>query len=251
MYQCSNKGNAYLAELLNQIGDQDISEEDVDEVMDCFSNYYYKKHYLKRNIVDHCAYVSVPEISHPAFQYCTLLFLLSSNSDFMKLVGLVHGTNSIDANYDNIVDLNEPTMEECIVTRQDLLELLSKYGISELDLKKAWKNGTGWVSDDAVPSLLAAGLDEKYIAFLKDVHYLPPRDRIAETADILLRICVAYLKRPLDYLRAYQRLHPHAFETLDYDDLVGGLSRCEDQESKDAYLLIIDMISRNVIETAK
>lgn len=190
-----------------------LKDEDIDLVIKCFDNNYYSSTYKVEDTF-HCPFTGINDFGSGMFLDYLNIFPINSFDETAKLIAMMHGTDSLDANLNWLVsDVDNPSISECICFRDEL---------SSLDNQ-----------------------NEKHICFMKEVKYLPLRDWIERHTKIIFSIAKVYINEPLRYYKAYIHLHKDTFLKVVNDrDYVESVIKEKDFEKEKMYALLIDIKDR-------
>ncbi|MDY6430992.1 MAG: hypothetical protein SPL00_04300 [Bacilli bacterium] len=249
-----------LIELSQELGfsQQEIEENDIDEalakeVINCILTptrqgeiSYYSKKYKKSSICDHHIFVGIGELGYPIFsntinRYFRFLYDFDSLN---KVMSMMHGSGVIEGNKKYIRNFLE-----AISTRDDLYQFLLRNQINKDDTilicRESRLCGRGHISSLSESKLIEAGIESKYIEFIKSISYIFHKgDSVAHTR-LALKIAKIYLEDPLRYYKAFFRVNKAKLEELKVPyDFIKGLSESKSTDIEDIYLAAIDLLER-------
>ena len=204
-------------ELLNAIGlnedDLYLADNDISLVIKCFDKDYYSREFKVKDTC-YCPFVGIYDLGFGLFRDYYWIIPTKTFEETTKLIALMHGTKSLDANLSWLVsDVEKPSISECICFRDELSRLDSS--------------------------------NEDHKGFLNEVKYLPLRDWVERHTKIIFGIAIVFLKDPVRYYKALYSLYKEAFKiTLENKNNNNFIIENRDPKIDIAYASILDLEDR-------
>ena len=159
-----------------------LKDEDIDLVIKCFDKKFYSSNFKIKDTF-YSPFAGIIDFGSSLFFDYLNIFSIKNFSEVSKLIAMLHGTHSLDANLDWIVsDVNNPSISECICFRDEL---------SHLDMNN--KNHKG---------------------FVKEVKYLTLRDWVERHTKMIFALATIFLREPIRYCKALYSLNEEAFKEV-------------------------------------
>lgn len=243
-----------------EIESNDVSLEDTKLIMkyltgsNDLSEYSdYNKDYKRINICNHLPFIGIPELGSKLFfeVFNEDFECFESFDDFAKIYAMLHGTRVIYANVHHVCEfLVNSLIEEAIATRDDLYNLLINYNkLNKEDVINICREtcfaGRGNLTEENELKLKKAGVDEKYIEFLKTIKYIFHKGHSVGHTRLIIKIAKIYLNDPLRYYKAYFSINKAKLSQV-YEDYRKNKILITDKVNgiNEIYLAIIDLIER-------
>lgn len=242
-----------LVELAIKLGidqeDIDINNVDQKEIIRCLDKKHYANLYLKQLIFEHQAFIGLPALGSNMLQDYLKDYKVDNFDELADLICLMHGTKVYDSCKDNLVDINKPNVNDCITSRDDLFKFLKTNQFSDEDAviicRETRINGSGHLSSLSETKLIEAGVEEKYINFMKGIRYIFHKGHVVGHTKLEFIIAKIYLEDPIRYYKAYFSLHKDLIAQIsENDDFIKRLVETKNYELEKIYLSIIDLMER-------
>ena len=161
----------------------------------------------------------------------------------------MHGTKVYDSCKENLIDIDKPDIKDCITSRDDLFKFLKLNQFNDEDAtilcRETRINGSGHLSSFSETKLKEAGVEEKYINFIKGIRYMFHKGHVVGHAKVEFMIAKIYLEDPIRYYRAYFLLHKDLMAQInENDDFIKCLAEIRNYELEKIYLGIVDLMER-------
>lgn len=172
--------------LLNSVGLKEdkisLTNEDINLVIKCFDKNYYSTNYKIKDTY-YCPFIGIEDLGSILFQELLWIIPIHTFEETTRLIALMHGSNSLDANLGWLIsDVNNPSISECVCFKDEL---------SRLDMSNVNHRG-----------------------FVNDIVYLPQRDWIERHTKIIFALAIIFLKDPIRYYKAFYSLNKEAFKKV-------------------------------------
>ena len=219
------------------------------EIIKCLDKKYYSKHYLKEQFFEHQAFIGLPTLGSDLLQEFLREYEISNFNDLIKLIGFLYGTRVYDSCEENLVDTDKPNINDCITYRDDIFKLLKQNQFNDFDAsiicRETRANGAGHLSSLSEDKLKEAGVEEKYINFLKGISYIFHKGHVIGHMKLEFALAKIYLEDPVRYYKAYFSLNKDLLNRInENDDFIKLVAETIDYNSETFYLGIIDLIER-------
>ena len=242
------------------LDDSKINKTDLDNVINCLSVVrfngglsYYTKHYKHISICEHQPFIGIDDLSHPVLR--TMLHLWEDvyhEENLFKVVNMLHGTGVYDGNMDFVANAyrgNPLSLKNCITSKDELYQFLIKSQLSNDDALLICREtrlcGKGHLSLLSVAKLREAGVEEKYISFMRHISYIFHKGHTVAHTRLAIKLAKIYLEEPLRYYKAYFTLNKEKLLKMDKNyDFVKGLSESKSTDMEEIYLACIDLVER-------
>ena len=189
-------------------GDFEIGFEDISPILNEFNK---TKEQRKNLIINHQPFVGIKDLGSPLLMGLHSEFHIASFDELVKAIGLLHGTNSYNANENWLIDIDNPSLNDCVCFKEDM---------------------------DAVDCSI-----EKYVGFTKDVKFLPSKEWVVMHTKIIVSVAKSYLMNPKKFYMAYLSIHKNVINNINLDkDLVQQLIYTKDIEVETVLLVLIDAL---------
>ena len=180
----------------------------------------------------------------------TLFSTIQNNFDeLVDLICMMHGTKIYDSCEENLIDINKPNIKDCITSRDDLFKFLKLNQFSDEDAvilcRETRINGSGHLSSLSETKLKEAGVEEKYVSFMKNIRYIFHKGHVVGHTKLEFIIAKIYLEDPIRYYRAFFSLHKDLMAPIsENDDFIKRLVETRNCELEKIYLGMIDLMER-------
>ena len=200
-----------LAQLASKLGleqeEISIRSFDQEEIIKCLDKNYYSRRYLKEKLLNHQAFIGLPTLGSGMLQDYLKEYKVNNFDELVDLICMMHGTRVYDSCEENIVDINKPNIKDCITSRDDLFKFLKLNQFSDEDAvilcRETRINGSGHLSSLSETKLKEAGVEEKYINFMKNIGYIFHKGHVLGHTKLEFIIAKIYLEDPIRYYRAF------------------------------------------------
>ncbi|MDY3725272.1 MAG: hypothetical protein SOZ75_00220, partial [Candidatus Enterosoma sp.] len=140
-------------------------------------------------------------------------------------------------------------IKDCITSRDDLFKFLKLNQFSDEDAvilcRETRINGSGHLSSLSETKLKEAGVEEKYVNFMKNIGYIFHKGHVVGHTKLEFIIAKIYLEDPIRYYRAFFSLHKDLMAPIsENDDFIKRLVETRNCELEKIYLGIIDLMER-------
>lgn len=242
-----------LIQLAKYLGlrQEDIKTADFDqkEIIKCLDKDYYSHRYLKEKIINHQAFIGLPSLGSNMLQDYLEEFEVHNFDELVDLICLMHGTKVYDSCKENLIDIDKPDIKDCVTSRDDLFKFLKLNQFNDEDAtilcRETRINGSGHLSSFSETKLKEAGVEEKYINFIKGIRYMFHKGHVVGHAKVEFIIAKIYLEDPIRYYGAYFLLHKDLMAQInENDDFIKYLAEIRNYELEKIYLGIIDLMER-------
>lgn len=242
-----------------EIEKNDVSWEDAKMVMKYLTlpcekskPSFYTKKYKKRFVCNHHPYIGIPDLGTNLLEEVFNIYFecYESFDDFIKVMAMIHGTGVIKANDEYVCDfIITNLIEDAIATRDELYNFLIKSQVSKDDALLICREtrlcGKGHLSKLSEFKLREAGVDEKYIDFMRNISYTFHKAHIVAHTRLAIKIAKIYIAEPLRYYKAYFTVNKEKLFKMDKKyDFIRGLSESKSTDMEEVYLAAIDLIER-------
>ena len=248
-----------LANLLN-VSQEDIDNidvnKDINNILNCLDESYYSKNYKNSHICNHRPFIGISDLGSELLKTLQEEYQVKDFDGLVKLCSMLHGTSVYDANEENLIDINNPNIDDTICSREDLFNFLIDQQFSKEDATLMCRETRiGKLSSLSEQKLLDANVDQKYIEYMRRVRYLFYKGYVVSHLKVAFVLAKIFLENPLRYYLAYFKINKDLLEKIpanpDYFKL---LFDTKDYEMEKIYLGIIDLMERgfypkNVLET--
>lgn len=224
-----------------RIEKNEVGWEDTKLVIQHLTEPYKRKQF----IYNHHSYVGIPDLgtdlAKEVFENCFEGY--ESFDDFVKVVAMLHGTGVIDANKTSLCD------KDVIATRDELYRLLIKSQLSKDDALLVCREtrlcGKGQLSKLSEYKLIEAGVEDKYIDFIRNTSYIFHKGHAVAHTRLMIKIAKIYLEDPLRYYKVYFAINKQKLLKMDKNyDFLKGFSENRSTDLEEIYLAAIDLIER-------
>lgn len=242
-----------LTQLASYLGlrQEDIKTADFDqkEIIKCLDKDYYSHRYLKERVLKHQAFIGLPTLGSSMLQDYLEEYKIKNFDELIDLICLMHGTKVYDSCEENLIDIDKPNIKDCITSRDDLFKFLKLNQFSDDDAvilcRETRINGSGHLSSLCETKLKEAGVEEKYINFMKGIGYIFHKGHVVGHTKLEFIIAKIYLKDPIRYYKAYFSLHKDLMAQIsENDDFIKRLVETRNYELEKIYIGIIDLMER-------
>lgn len=242
-----------LVQLAVQLG---LTQEEInnvnfneEEIIKCLDKNYYSRRYLKERLLKHQAFIGLPTLGSNMLQDYLEEYKVNTFDELVDLICLMHGTKVYDSCEENLIDIDKPNIKDCITSRDNLFKFLKLNQFNDDDAvilcRETRINGSGHLSSLSETKLKEAGVDEKYINFMKGIRYIFHKGHVVGHTKVEFVIAKIYLEDPVRYYKAYFSLHPDLMAQIsENDDFIKRLVETRNYELEKIYLGIIDLMER-------
>ena len=242
-----------LAQLVSKLGleqeEISIRSFDQEEIIKCLNKNYYSRRYLKEKLLNHQAFIGLPTLGSGMLQDYLKEYKVNNFDELVDLICMMHGTRVYDSCEENLVDINKPNIKDCITSRDDLFKFLKLNQFSDEDAvilcRETRINGSGHLSSLSETKLNEAGVEEKYVSFMKNIRYIFHKGHVVGHTKLEFIIAKIYLEDPIRYYRAFFSLHKDLMAPIsENDDFIKRLVETRNYELEKIYLGMIDLMER-------
>lgn len=200
-----------LVEALSlSVNDIDGEYPNVESILPLLDEEYYTSIKLN-NIVKHQAFPGIPDLGSPILGDRYKEFKIKDFNELVKAIGMMHGPKLYDANYDWLIDVDNPSLPDCVCFKEEA---------------------------DALDTT-----DIKNTEFKLHMGYVPHTDWIVKHTKTIIAIAKIYLHDPLRYYKAYISSHKDKLKGIDFSkDLVEQLIQTRDIEEETMFIVLIDLL---------
>ncbi len=219
------------------------------EVIACLNPEYYATHYQKEPLFKHHAFVGIQDLGSGVLQQFWEECPVSDFDEAVALISLMHGTQVYDSCALHLRNETSPSIKDYITSRDDLFSFLKANQFSDeetaLMCRETRLHGEGRLTSLSETKLMEAGVERKYIDFMKGVRYLPCKGQMIGLAKLEFAIAKIYLEDPMRYYGAYFLLNKKLISEIgENDDFIKGFVEAKNTEYEPIYLGIVDLIER-------
>lgn len=136
-------------------------------------------------------------------------------SELLRISGLSHGTDVWLGNAQSIIANGIATLNECVCTRDDIMEALLKYGLPEklsFDTMEAVRKGKG-LTESTEAEMRKCNVPEWFIDSCKKIKYMFPKAHACAYVISALRIAYYKIYYPLAYYCTYLSIRGKAYDS--------------------------------------
>lgn len=242
-----------LVELAVKLGltQEDVTAQNFDQekIVKCLNMNYYSRCYLKDKLLNHQAFIGLPTLGSSILQDYLEEYKVNNFDELIDLICMMHGTNIYNSCEENLINIDKPNIKDCITSRDDLFKFLKLNQFSDEDAaiicRETRINGSGHLSSLSETKLKEAGVDQKYINFMKSIRYIFHKGHVVSHTKLELIIGKIYLEEPIRYYKAYFSLYKNLMSQInENDDFISRLVETRNYDLEKIYLGIIDLIER-------
>ena len=180
--------------------DLDKVPKNIKEIIACFNPSHYL-FYKKKDYLDHNAFVDIGDLGTSIFQKTALERNAKTFDDLVTVGCMIHGTGVLSGNEE---------FDTGIYSRDDLFKFLKENQLDDTDSYRISLEtrlcGKGHLSALSEFKLKEAGVEDKYIDYLRQLDYLFHKAHVISHLKLYLNLASIYLKDPMRYYKAYFEL---------------------------------------------
>ena len=226
-----------------------ITDLDQQEIINCLYKAYYSKHYKKEHILTHQGFIGLEDLGSEILLDYLKEYPINNFDELVKLICLLHGTKVHDSYKRNLIDTKNLDINNCISSRDDLFRFLKLNQFNDEDAaiicRETRINCDGHLSPLSETKLKQAGVEQKYIDFIKGIRYIFHKGHVIGHTRLEFIIAKIYLENPIRYYKAYFLLHKDLITKInENDDFIKCLVETRNYDLEKIYLGIIDLRER-------